>query len=555
MLNDIEIAQKAEIKPINEIAKKLEIDEDSLELYGKYKAKINLNKEDLGSKRGKLIYVTAITPTPAGEGKTCTAIGITQALGRLDKNVALCLREPSLGPTFGIKGGAAGGGYSQVIPMEDINLHFTGDIHAIGAAHNLLAALVDNHIVKGNRLGLDPVKVVWKRVMDISDRQLRNIVVGLGGKVNGIPRETGFDITVASEIMAILCLAKDMKDLKQRLSEIIVGYTYEGDPVLARDLKAVGAMALLLKDAIKPNVVQTLEGQPVFIHGGPFANIAHGNNSVVATKTALQLSDYVVTEGGFGSDLGAEKFFDIVCRDKELIPDTVVLVATIRALKYHGGVSLKDIKLEDVNALKKGLANLEKHVFNIKERYRLPVVVAINKFPQDTDCEIETIKNFCESIGARVAISEVVSKGGLGGIELSEQIMDSIEKDENNFVPLYDLDLDIQDKIQKVATQIYGAQGVSYSRKALRELDNLGKMGYGNLPVCIAKTQMSLSDDPSLLGAPKDWTMNVREIKISAGAGFIVVLAGTMLTMPGLPKHPAAESIDILDDGTIIGLF
>nr|PZN11643.1 MAG: formate--tetrahydrofolate ligase [Caldicoprobacter oshimai] len=556
MLSDIEIAQKAKLKPIVDVASQIGLTEEDLELYGKYKAKVKLAVWDRVKDRpdGKLVYVTAITPTPAGEGKTTTAVGITQALGRLGKKVALCLREPSLGPVFGIKGGATGGGYSQVLPMEDINLHFTGDIHAVGSAHNLLAALIDNHIVKGNELGIDPTRIVWKRVIDMNDRQLRSIVTGLGGKANGIPMESGFDITAASEIMAILCLASGIEDLKRRLGDILVAYTYDGRPVYARDLKAVGAMAILLKDAIKPNIVQTLEGQPAFIHGGPFANIAHGNNSILATCMALKLADYVVTEGGFAADLGAEKFFDIVYRTAHVRPDVVVLVATIRALKFHGGLPLSSLSEENLAALERGLANLDQHIDNLRNVFGLPVVVALNRFHTDTAAEIQLLREHCTRLGVRMAVSEVVTRGGEGGIELAQALLEAMQED-NNFKPLYDLDASIEDKIEAVACRIYRADGVVYSKEAKRAIETLRQLGYGNLPVCIAKTQMSFSDDPSLKGAPRGWKLNVREVKVSAGAGFIVVLTGAMMTMPGLPKNPAAENMDIMPDGTIVGLF
>nr|MBO2494567.1 formate--tetrahydrofolate ligase [Clostridia bacterium] len=556
MLSDIEIAQKAKLKPIVDVASQIGLTEEDLELYGKYKAKVKLAVWDRVKDRpdGKLVYVTAITPTPAGEGKTTTAVGITQALGRLGKKVALCLREPSLGPVFGIKGGATGGGYSQVLPMEDINLHFTGDIHAVGSAHNLLAALIDNHIVKGNELGIDPTRIVWKRVIDMNDRQLRSIVTGLGGKANGIPMESGFDITAASEIMAILCLASGIEDLKRRLGDILVAYTYDGRPVYARDLKAVGAMAILLKDAIKPNIVQTLEAQPAFIHGGPFANIAHGNNSILATCMALKLADYVVTEGGFAADLGAEKFFDIVYRTAHVRPDVVVLVATIRALKFHGGLPLSSLSEENLAALERGLANLDQHIDNLRNVFGLPVVVALNRFHTDTAAEIQLLREHCTRLGVRMAVSEVVTRGGEGGIELAQALLEAMQED-NNFKPLYDLDASIEDKIEAVACRIYRADGVVYSKEAKRAIETLRQLGYGNLPVCIAKTQMSFSDDPSLKGAPRGWKLNVREVKVSAGAGFIVVLTGAMMTMPGLPKNPAAENMDIMPDGTIVGLF
>ncbi len=548
---DIEIAQEAKLSPVEEIAAKLGLEESSLEKYGPYKAKLPL--ETKGIKKGKLILVTAITPTPAGEGKTCTSIGLTQALGVIDKQSMVCLREPALGPTFGIKGGAAGGGYSQVVPMEDINLHFTGDIHAITAAHNLLAALIDNHLYFGNKLGLDLSEVTWPLVMDMNYRQLRNTVVGLGGKVDGRPRQTGFDITVASEVMAILCLAKDVEDLKVRLSKMIIGYTYSGTPVTAGDIGGVGAMAILLKDAIKPNLVQTLEGQPAFIHGGPFANIAHGNNSIIATKMALTLSDYVVTESGFGSDLGAEKFMDIVAGYSGLRPNVVVVVATARALKMHGGVARDKVNEENVVALKEGLANLDKHVENM-QGYGIPVVVAVNRFPSDTEAELALIRKHCESQGIPVALSEVVAKGGAGGVELAELVVEAAEHS-SEFKPLYDWNLSIKEKMEIIAIRIYGADKVSYSKKAEEQIARYTKLGYGNLPLCVAKTQSSLSDDPNKKGAPKGWTLEVREVRISAGAGFLVPLTGTMMTMPGLPEIPAALNMDIDRDGIITGLF
>ena len=556
MLTDIQIAQSTNLKPITEVAKQVGIDEKYLEMYGNHKAKVKLEVfGDLKDRpKGKLLYVTAITPTPAGEGKTCTAIGLTQGLGKLGKKVAVCLREPSLGPTFGIKGGAAGGGYSQVLPMEDINLHFTGDIHAVTAAHNLLSAMIENHITKGNELGIDPTRILWKRVMDMSDRQLRNIVVGLGGKANGTPLESGFDISVASEIMAILCLATDMLSLKERLGNILVGYTYGGEPVYARQIKAVGAMAVLLKDAILPNLVQTVEGQPAFVHGGPFANIAHGNNSIIATRMALRLADYVVTEGGFAADLGAEKFFDIVTRVSDLNPDVAVLVATVRALKFHGGVSKENLNEENLEALKKGCANLDQHIDNLKNCFGLPVVVAINRFPTDTEAELKLLKDHCTELGVPAARSEVVAKGGDGGVELAWAVLDALNQ-ENKFSHAYPLDISIHEKIEMVAQKVYHADGITFTRQAKKNLDSLEKLGYGNLPICIAKTQMSFSDDPSLKGAPRGWTLNIRDIRVSAGAGFVVVLTGEMLTMPGLPKHPAAENIDLLEDGTIVGLF
>jgi formate--tetrahydrofolate ligase len=556
MLTDIEIAQKAQPKSIEQIASQLGLEEKDLEMYGRYKAKVSLGVWDRlkSEKDGNLIYVTAITPTPAGEGKTCTAVGVTQALGLLGKKVALCLREPSLGPVFGIKGGAAGGGYSQVLPMEDINLHFTGDIHAVGTAHNLLAAMLDNHIAKGNELNIDPVRIIWKRVMDMNDRQLRNIVTGLGGRANGLPMESSFDITAASEVMAILCLASGMEDLKTRLGEILVAYTYDGKAVYAKDLKAAGPMAIVLKDAIKPNLVQTLEGQPAFIHGGPFANIAHGNNSIMATRMALKMADYVVTEGGFAADLGAEKFFDIVSQVTNLKPDVVILVATVRALKYHGGVSLSNLGVEDRDALKRGLANLNQHIDNIKGQFGLPLVVALNRFPTDTVAEIQLVEEHCSKIGVKMAVSEVVARGGQGGVELAGALLETLGE-HNHFRPLYDLDQSIEAKIEAIARKIYRADGVVYSKEARRAIKVLTELGYGRYPVCIAKTQMSFSDDPSLKGAPRGWELSVREVKVSSGAGFIVALTGTMMTMPGLPKHPAAENMDIKPDGTIVGMF
>jgi len=557
MKSDIEIAQNVKMKPISEIAEIAGIPAEYVEPYGKYKAKIELNLFDqLKTKpSGKLIYVTAITPTPAGEGKTTTAVGLAQAFGKLNKKVMLCLREPSLGPTFGVKGGAAGGGYSQVVPMEDLNLHFTGDIHAVGAAHNLLSAMLENHITKGNSLGIDPTRIVWKRVVDICDRQLRNIVVGLGGKSNGVPLQSGFDITVASEIMAILCLANDINDLRNRLSNIIVAYTYGNKPITAKDLKAVGVMTVLLKDALKPNLVQTIEGQPTLIHGGPFANVAHGNNSIIATKMGLKLADYVITEGGFAADLGAEKFFDIVTRVSRMKPDVVILVASIRALKSHGGVSKEDLNSENLKALETGFANLDQHIDNLAFKFSLPVVVAINRFPSDTKNEINLIKKHLNDMGVRTALSEVVARGGEGGIELANQVLEAIEKDKNQFKPIYELEATIQDKIKTIAKEVYRADDVVFTAQAVKEIKLLTEMGFGSLPICIAKTQMSFSDNATLKGAPKGWNLTVREVKVSAGAGFIVALTGTMVTMPGLPKEPAAERIDILEDGRIIGLF
>ncbi|MDI7246270.1 MAG: formate--tetrahydrofolate ligase [Bacillota bacterium] len=554
---DIEIAQGAKLEPIARIAAKVGLAEDDIEFYGKYKAKVSLEAVERlkGRPYGKLIYTTAITATPAGEGKTCTAVGLTQALGKLGKKVMVALREPSLGPTFGIKGGAAGGGYSQVLPMEDINLHFTGDIHAVGAAHNLLAAMIENHIHQGNELGIDPRRVVWRRVMDISDRQLRNIVVGLGGKANGFPMESGFDITVASEIMACLGLSRSLSDLKERFSRLVVAYTYDGKPVRAADLKAVGAMAVIMKDAIKPNLVQTLEGQPAFVHGGPFANIAYGNNSILATETALRLADYAVTEGGFAADLGAEKFFDIVCRITDVRPDVVVLVASVRALHHHGGVAKSKLAEKNLEALAKGCGNLDKHVMNVTQRFGLPVVVAINRFPADDPEELDYLRRHCEELGVRSAISEVVARGGEGGIELAEAVLDVLEHEKADFRFLYDLDLPVKAKIERLATEIYGADGVVYAGTAERDIKVIEEQGLGRLPICTAKTQLSLSDDPALRGAPRGWKLTVREVRASAGAGFLVPLCGQMMTMPGLPTHPAAENVDIDDEGKIVGLF
>ena len=559
MLTDIEIAQQAHMLPITEVAAGLGIDSDGLELYGKYKAKLSdgLAKKLAGSPDGKLILVTAINPTPAGEGKTTTSVGLGQAMAKLGKKAVLALREPSLGPVFGIKGGAAGGGYSQVVPMEDINLHFTGDMHAITAANNLLCAMIDNHIQQGNPLGIDPRRILFKRCMDMNDRALRHTVVGLGGKTNGVPREDGFIITVASEIMAILCLAEDLQDLKKRMGDILVAWTYDNKPVYARDLKADGAMAALMKDAIKPNLVQTLENTPVLIHGGPFANIAHGCNSVRATKLALKLGDYCITEAGFGSDLGAEKFFDIKCRYAGLTPACAVVVATVRALKYNGGVAKADLGAENVGALEKGIVNLKAHVENMRS-FGIPVVVAINRFGSDTDTEIAVIDRCCQELGVPYALSEVFAKGGEGGIELAKAVLsviDGPEAPENHFHQLYPLDLTIEEKIAKIARDIYGADGVEYTagaRKAMKEIESLGAAG---LPVCMAKTQYSLSDDPKKLGRPTHFTITVSEVRLSAGAGFIVVQTGSIMTMPGLPKVPSAEKIDIDADGNITGLF
>ena len=556
MKTDIQIAQEAVMEPITKIAESLDITPDELELYGKYKAKISdeyIKKIELNPD-GKLILVTAINPTPAGEGKTTTSVGLGQAFGKLGKKAVIALREPSLGPCFGIKGGAAGGGYAQVVPMEDLNLHFTGDFHAITSANNLLAALLDNHIQQGNELGIDTRQVVWKRCLDMNDRVLRNIVVGLGSKMDGTVREDHFVITVASEIMAVLCLASDMEDLKARLGRMVVAYNFEGKPVTAADLQAVGAMAALLKDALKPNLIQTLEHTPALVHGGPFANIAHGCNSVRATKTALKMADYVITEAGFGADLGAEKFFDIKCRMAGLKPDAVVLVATVRALKYNGGVAKADLNTENLEALKKGIVNLEKHIENL-QKYGVPVVVTLNAFVSDTEAEVSFVKSFCEERGCEFAISEVWEKGGEGGIALAEKVLDTLEKKKSDFHVLYEDSLSLKEKIQTVAREIYGAVDVSYASAALKQLDKLTELGFGNLPVCMAKTQYSLSDDPALLGRPENFTINVREAYVSAGAGFVVVLTGAVMTMPGLPKKPAAFAIDVNDEGVITGLF
>ena len=555
--SDIEIAQQAKLKPISEIAKKLGIGEEYIESYGRYKAKIdyNLLKKYEDAENGKLILVTAITPTPAGEGKTTTTVGLGDALNRLGKKAMIALREPSLGPVFGVKGGAAGGGYSQVLPMEDINLHFTGDIHAIGAANNLLAAMVDNHIHQGNALNIDVRRIVWRRAMDMNDRQLRSIVNGLGGKGNGVPREDGFDITVASEVMAILCLSADIDDLKQRLANIIVAYDRDGRPITAGMLKAQGAMAALLKEALKPNLVQTLEGNPAFVHGGPFANIAHGCNSIIATKMALKLNDYVVTEAGFGADLGAEKFFDIKCRKAGLVPDAVVIVATVRALKHHGGAARDRLGEEDLEALKKGMPNLLKHVENVTQKFGLPAVVAINRFPSDSERELDLIREQCAAYGVDVALSEVWGKGGKGGEALAQKVLAAIEKGQNQFRLLYRDEDDIMEKIRKIAVEIYGAKGVAYSAQASQGIKQAGELGLSNLPVCMAKTQYSLSDNPKLLARPENFEITVREVRISAGAGFIVAITGDIMTMPGLPRVPAAESIDVDSSGRISGLF
>ena len=555
-LSDIEIAQQCEMKPISEIADAAGIDEKYIEQYGKYKAKIDLSLlNESKAENGKLILVTAITPTPAGEGKTTTTIGLADGMKRIGKNVAVALREPSLGPVFGIKGGAAGGGYAQVVPMEDINLHFTGDFHAIGAANNLLAAMLDNHIHQGNSLNIDVRRITWKRCVDMNDRQLRFITDGLGGKANGVPREDGFDITVASEIMAVLCLSRSISDLKKRLSRIIVGYTFDDRPVTCGELKAAGAMAALLKDALKPNLVQTLEGTPAFVHGGPFANIAHGCNSVTATKMALKIADYAVTEAGFGADLGAEKFLDIKCRVAGLTPSAVVVVATVRALKMHGGLDKKSLDTENLDALERGIPNLLRHVSNIKNVYRLPCVVAVNRFPTDTDSEIDFIIKKCKELGVNVVLSTVWADGGKGGEALAREVVRLCEEEKGDFTFSYELDGSIGDKIETVVKKIYGGKGINILPNAKKQIQKLTEMGFSNCPVCIAKTQYSFSDDPTLLGAPEDFTVTVKNVKISAGAGFIVVLTGDIMTMPGLPKVPAAERIDVDENGKISGLF
>lgn len=556
MLSDIEIAQQAKMQKITDVAAKLGISEDDIELYGTYKAKLSydLIRRVKDKKDGKLILVTAITPTPAGEGKSTTTVGLAQGLAKLGKKVIVALREPSLGPCMGIKGGAAGGGYSQVVPMEDINLHFTGDFHAITSAHMLLAAMLDNHIQQGNALNIDPRRIAWKRVVDMNDRELRNIVVGLGGKAHGVPRQDGFDITVASEVMAILCLASSLHDLKERLAKIIVAYDYNGNPVTAGQIKAQGAMAALLKDAVKPNLVQTLENVPAIIHGGPFANIAHGCNSVMATQTGLKLADYTITEAGFGADLGAEKFFDIKCRYAGLKPDAAVIVATVRALKMHGGVPKTDLKTPNVEAVKKGLVNLEKHIENVK-KFGVPCVVAINIFAQDTAEELEAVREHCAKHGVNVALSDVFAKGGEGGIDLAKEVIALADSGESKFAPIYPLDMSLKGKIETIAKEIYGADGVNYTKEADKALKEFEELGYGNLPICMAKTQYSFSDDPALLGRPSGFKITIRNCRIAAGAGFIVVLTGDVMTMPGLPKVPAAEKIDVTDDGVISGLF
>lgn len=556
MLSDIEIAQKAKCLPIKEIAKSLSIDEDDLELYGKYKAKLPLSLVDKYSDRpdGKLILVTAINPTPAGEGKTTVTVGLGEAMNKIGKNAVIALREPSMGPVFGIKGGAAGGGYAQVIPMEDINLHFTGDMHAITAANNLLCAIIDNHIQQGNELSIDPRRILFKRCLDMNDRALRNVIVGLGGKLNGVPREDGFMITVASEVMAILCLASDIDDLKLRLGRILVAYTYDGKPVYAKDLQVVGAMAALLKDAIKPNLVQTLENTPALMHGGPFANIAHGCNSVTATKLGLKLADYCITEAGFGADLGAEKFLDIKCRYAGLKPSCIVIVATIRALKYNGGVAKSDLKYENVSALEKGIVNLQTHIENMK-KYGVPVVVAINRFMTDTDEEIKFIEDFCEKQNVLVSLTEVFATGGNGGVDLAKKVVKTIEEKPSDFKPLYDAELPIKEKLDIIAREIYRADGVVYTKSAEKAIAEIETLGKDKLPVCVAKTQYSLSDDQTKLGKPENFTITVRDVRLSAGAGFIVALTGDIMTMPGLSKQPAAYSIDVDTDGNIKGLF
>lgn len=556
MLSDIEIAQQAKMQKITEVAAKLGISEDDIELYGKYKAKLSydLIRRVKDKKDGKLILVTAITPTPAGEGKSTTTVGLAQGLAKLGKKVIVALREPSLGPCMGIKGGAAGGGYSQVVPMEDINLHFTGDFHAITSAHMLLAAMLDNHIQQGNALNIDPRRIAWKRVVDMNDRELRNIVVGLGGKAHGVPRQDGFDITVASEVMAILCLASSLHDLKERLAKIIVAYDYNGNPITAGQIKAQGAMAALLKDAVKPNLVQTLENVPAIIHGGPFANIAHGCNSVMATQTGMKLADYTITEAGFGADLGAEKFFDIKCRYAGLKPDATVIVATVRALKMHGGVPKTELKTPNVEAVKKGLVNLEKHIENVK-KFGVPCVVAINIFAQDTAEELEAVREHCAKHGVNVALSDVFAKGGEGGIDLAKEVIALADSGESKFAPIYPLDMSLKGKIETIAKEIYGADGVNYTKEADKALKEFEELGYGNLPICMAKTQYSFSDDPALLGRPSGFKITIRNCRIAAGAGFIVVLTGDVMTMPGLPKVPAAEKIDVTDDGVISGLF
>ena len=556
MKTDVQIAQEAKMLPISEVAAKLNIDEEKLVHYGKYKAKISLDllEELKGESDGKLVLVTAINPTPAGEGKTTTNIGLSMALNNIGKKSITTIREPSLGPSFGIKGGAAGGGYAQVVPMADINLHFTGDFHAITTAHNLISALLDNHIQQGNKLGIDPRRVVWKRVLDMNDRALRNVVVGLGGKPDGMPRQDGFDITVASEIMAIFCLSKDLEDFKERVSKIIIAYNFDNDPVFVKDIEAQGAVALLMKDAVNPNLVQTLENTPAIIHGGPFANIAHGCNSMLATKIALKVADYTITEAGFGADLGAEKFFNIKCRFGDLKPDATVIVATVRALKYNGGVDKKELNTENLDAVKKGFANLEKHIENVK-KFGVPAIVAINNFPTDTQAEVDYVLKRCKELGAEAVLSEVWAKGGKGGEDLAKAVVDVCENKESNFKPLYDVDSSIVEKIETIAKEIYGADGVDFTKGAQKQIAQIEKMGFDKMPVCMAKTQYSLSDDPTLLGRPTGFKITVREIKVSRGAGFLVALTGEVMTMPGLPRVPAANNIDILPSGEIVGLF
>ena len=556
MLTDVQIAQNASMLPIKEVAAQIGLSEDDLELYGKYKAKITMEtiKSLENKENGKLILVTAINPTPAGEGKTTTMIGLAQAMNKIGKKTIVAMREPSLGPCFGVKGGAAGGGYAQVVPMEDINLHFTGDIHAITAANNLISAMLDNSLQQGNLLNIDERQIVWKRVVDLNDRALRHIVIGLGGKVNGVPREDGFDITVASEIMGILCLADDLSDLKKRVARIIVAYTRDGSPVTVNDLKATGAVTLLLKDAIKPNLVQTLDHTPVFVHGGPFANIAHGCNSVMATKLALKLAPYTVTEAGFGADLGAEKFLDIKCREANLKPDAVVIVATVRALKMHGGMNKKELANENLDALRKGIANLEKHIENIR-KFGLPAIVAINAFPTDTKAELDLLREICEAKGVKVALSEVWAKGADGGIELANGLVDLLENTESHYKPIYDLDLPIEDKIKTIAREIYGADDVIFTKKAKTNIKKLTDLGLDKLPICIAKTQYSLSDDPTLLGRPTGFNIEINDLIPNTGSGFLVAISGDIMRMPGLPKVPAANNMDILEDGEIVGLF
>ncbi|AMP21287.1 formate--tetrahydrofolate ligase [endosymbiont 'TC1' of Trimyema compressum] len=555
--SDIEIAQEAVMEPIVDVAKSIGLSEDDLELFGKYKAKISMeavNRLQNSGKKGKLVLVTAVSPTPAGEGKTTTSVGLADGLAKINKNVMACLREPSLGPSFGVKGGAAGGGYAQIVPMDDINLHFTGDLHAITYAHNLLSAMIDNSLQQGNLLNIDPRTVVFRRVIDLNDRALRNTIIGLGGRANGVPRETGFDITVASEIMAILCLTDDLMDMKKRFSEIVIGYNYDREPVTAADIGAQGAMTVLMKDAIKPNLVQTLENTPAFVHGGPFANIAHGCNSVNATKTALGIADYVITEAGFGADLGAEKFFNLKCRFADLKPDGAVIVATVRALKMHGGVAKADLEREDLEALKAGYANLAKHIENVK-KFGVPVMVAVNAFPTDSDDELNLLKKLCSDAGVKVALSEVWAKGGEGGIELAEAVVDMLDTTTSNFKVLYDEKLPIKEKLDIVAREIYGADGVDYTADAERMIKTYTELGYADIPVCVAKTQYSLSDDQTKLGRPENFRITIREVRLSAGAGFLVCIAGAVMTMPGLPKVPAACKIDIDENGVITGLF